>query len=133
MHPTPSDCSEFRRESHFSSLLRAVTLVATALLLISAAGCFGWYQPDLPVGVERKVLENGNIEITVTGKASKKAIEEDSVAMKQTTSREACRLQLAAELQTGDYPEHKERFEIQSVEFLYDFEYCIMKGTYRKK
>ena len=133
MHQFSSPSAISLRKSLFRSSGRTVALLATVLLLCSAVGCFRWFRPEVPLGVERKVLENGNIEITVTGKASKKAIEEDSVAMKQTTSREACRLQLTAELQTGDYPEHKERFEIQSVEFLYDFEYCIMKGTYRKK
>ena len=118
-----------------SRALRSGLRIGLICLICFAAlsSCKTFFRPEIPTGIERHVLENGNMELIVTGRASKNAIDKDSTAMKQTTSREAARLLLEAELQSGSYPDHKERFEIQSVEFLYDFEYCRMKGTYKKK
>lgn len=110
----------------------AILLILSILALLSP-GCQWFLRPNVPLGVEKRTLDDGSIEIIVTGRASENAIKKDSVAMKQTTSREAARLQLEAELQFGDYPNHKERFELQSEEFLYDFEYCRIKGIYKKK
>ena len=117
----------FRNPGNQSWLMVSVLILS----LVAFSGCKSFFQPDIPTGVEKRTLDNGNLELIVTGKASNLAIDKDSVAMKQTTSREAARLLLEVELQSGNYPGHKERFEIQSVEFLYDFEYCIIKGTYK--
>ena len=112
---------------------KVILLLFLVLASLNLPGCKSFFRPEIPTGVERRVLSDGSLELVVTGQASKLALEKDSVAMKQTTSREAARLLLEVELQSGNYPGHKERFEIQSVEFLYDFEYCIIKGKYKKK
>lgn len=117
----------------FLANAKKLGILVLMLALTGTTQCKRFFQPEIPTGIERRLLADGNLEIISTGKASKNAIEKDSVAMKQTTSREAARLILEAELQNGNYPGHKERFEIQSVEFLYDFEYCIIKGKYKKK
>lgn len=117
----------------FLANAKKLGILVLMLAFTGTTQCKRFFQPEIPTGIERRLLADGNLEIISTGKASKNAIEKDSVAMKQTTSREAARLILEAELQNGNYPGHKERFEIQSVEFLYDFEYCIIKGKYKKK
>ncbi|MBR30491.1 MAG: hypothetical protein CMN77_04210 [Spirochaetaceae bacterium] len=122
-----------RHPSRLPFLALRSFLVFLAIASVNLAGCKSFFRPEIPTGVERRVLTDGSLELVVTGQASKLALAKDSVAMKQTTSREAARLLLEAELQSGNYPGHKERFEIQSVEFLYDFEYCIIKGKYKKK
>lgn len=49
-------------------------------------------------GVVKEKNKDGTIDITVTGLASQNAIEKDSIAMKQTTSRSAAELTLMAEV-----------------------------------
>ncbi|MCB1165598.1 MAG: hypothetical protein KDK33_05575 [Leptospiraceae bacterium] len=95
-------------------------------------GCPLFPPEPLPTGVQTRILDDGSIELIVTGRASSNAIDKDSTAMKQTTSREAARLLLEAELQSGRYPDHGKRFTVSTVEFEREFEYCIMKGIYKK-
>ncbi len=84
----------------------------------------------VPTGVERFDGADGSIRLVATGMASARAIEQDDAAMLQTTSREAARLLLLAELEKPVYSKLKGLFEMQDAEFIDRGRYCRLTTMY---
>ncbi len=93
--------------------------------------CVSGYSERIPTGVQRLDAPDGTIRLVATAMASANSIEKDSTAMMQTTSREAARLMLVAELDRPQYARIKDRFEMNEAEFLDRGRYCRMIAVYR--
>ncbi len=100
--------------------------IVTILFVIS---CFT-YKKKVPTGVIR-IDDQNRIILISTGKASENAIQKDSISMKESTSREAAMLLLKIELSKKEYENIRNQFQIESIEFLENKEYCKITATYR--
>lgn len=86
-------------------------------------------EPETGVVIEQK--EN-SLRITATSKASDRAIEKDSTAMMQTTSREAGRLMIISELTREIENFDETRMKTESIEFIKRGKFAITVVTYDK-
>lgn len=111
---------------------RWFSLVLTGALLActNCAGLSDLFTPDPQTGIT--VTQAGNeLQLRAVSKASDNAIEKDSTAMMQTTSREAGRLMVISEL-SGRVEDGYEpaKLKITSVEFIKRGKFAVTTATY---
>ncbi|EHQ05073.1 hypothetical protein [Leptonema illini] len=112
-------------------LTNLLVLSITLSMVSTLVSCVSGYSERIPTGVQRLDAPDGTIRLVATAMASANSIEKDSTAMMQTTSREAARLMLVAELDRPQYARIKDRFEMNEAEFLDRGRYCRMIAVYR--
>ncbi len=101
---------------------------ATLIVVLLVAGCAGDERKPIPTGVVVNELKDGGTEFLSTGRASEKALAENSFPMKQTTSCKAAKEMLERELSgRGERPNYSK------AEFflIYDAEYCRVRYVVR--
>lgn len=109
------------------------TLFVSFLLCVFFVSCIDKVQHRLPTGVERiDSVEKKTIQLVATGMASKNAIDKDSTAMMQTTSCEAARLLLNAELEKPEYSKIRDKFDTPQTLIIDRGLYCRLFTTYSK-
>ncbi|GIX41160.1 MAG: hypothetical protein KatS3mg129_0893 [Leptospiraceae bacterium] len=100
------------------------------ILFLFILGYCNTIKDRIPTGIEKYYQSNGKIVLIATAKASKNAIEKNSTAMMQATSKEAATLLLKNELQKSEYQNIKNKFKITYVEFINNGEYCKITAEY---
>lgn len=114
----------------FYSILPGSATAFVAVLLAGLLSC-GQAREPIPTGITLIEYPGGKVGITSTAQASKGTIEEGNSIAMRTTSCDAARLLLKAELQKKSYRSVTRNFKQDArTEFIYDGEYCRLRGLY---
>ena len=100
------------------------------ICLVALGFCATTQERDIPTGVERREIDGGVVELTVTARASENAIASGRFTQMQATSCQAAQDLLAYEMQQERYRDTRRNFRTQNM-FLYrGAEYCQIVGIY---
>ncbi|MBW7859059.1 MAG: hypothetical protein H3C43_12385 [Leptonema sp. (in: Bacteria)] len=120
------------RKLHFQIIVKTWCLALLAIS-VSFISCSERFVHRLPTGVERfDSPDRKTIQLVATGMASKHAIDKDSTAMMQSTSCEAARLLLKAELEKTEYLQIKNDFDTPETSIIDRGMYCRLSTKYSK-
>lgn len=98
-------------------------------VLLFAAAC-GPVKEPVPTGVTQQDLGGGKFRITATARAEEGTIRSGNPGAMQSTSCDAAKILLTAELKKPGFKNVRQNFRETGVELIYAGEYCRRTGLY---
>ncbi|MBL8019366.1 MAG: hypothetical protein JNM27_06855 [Leptospirales bacterium] len=109
---------------------RSLFLSSVCMALLAFVAC-GKARDPIPTGITLTDYPGGKVGITSTAQAAQRTIDEQNPIMMRNTSCEAARLLMKAELKKPGYKSVTKNFKQDPrTEFIYDGEYCRIRGLY---